>query len=258
MRTYILLRKFKNAESGLYYIDGRYYSPETRQFLSPVPAETMFSNALTVFGLNPYHITLDNTVNRVYNGYTIHPSVTIGKNDNTFNHINQGGDYIKIKPQSNQLGGDGFSYIVTGIDFVFATTMAYMYGFAQSYGRTDMMNFATGFGSTLTKITNGLNIAGTAINAVTDLINNYQNGASSNRILADAIVDIGVGVFSYKLSMSLGALMGSAVPDIGNLVGSTAGLLVAALLNAPGFNEFLKDTVYGSLNFFVQWFEKIF
>ena len=51
MRTYILLRKFKNAESGLYYIDGRYYSPETRQFLSPVPAETMFSNALTVFGL---------------------------------------------------------------------------------------------------------------------------------------------------------------------------------------------------------------
>ena len=258
MRTYILLRKFKNAESKLHYIDGRYYSPETRQFLSPLPAETMFSNALTVFGLNPYHITLDNTVNRLYNGYTIHPSVTIGKNDNTFNHINQGGDYIKIKPQSNQLGVDGFSYIVTGIDFVFATTMAYMYGFAQSYGRTDMMKFATSLGGSFAKITNGLNIAGTAINTVANIIHNYQNGASSNRILADAIVDIGVGVFSYKLSMSLGALMGSAVPDIGNLVGATAGLLVATLLNSPGFNQFLKDTVYEGLNFFTQLFEKIF
>ena len=57
---------YYDVESGLYYIDGRYYSPEIRQFLSPLPAETMFSNALTVFGLNPYLITLDNTVNRLY------------------------------------------------------------------------------------------------------------------------------------------------------------------------------------------------
>ena len=68
---------YYDVESVLYYIDGRYYSPETRQFLSPLPAETMFSNALTVFSLNPYHITLDNCVNRVYNGYTIHPSVEL-------------------------------------------------------------------------------------------------------------------------------------------------------------------------------------
>ena len=57
---------YYDVESGLYYIDGRYYSPETRQFLSPLPAETMFSNALTVFGLNPYLITLYNCVNRLY------------------------------------------------------------------------------------------------------------------------------------------------------------------------------------------------
>ena len=71
---------YYDVESGLYYIDGRYYSPEIRQFLSPLPAETMFSNALTVFGLNPYLITLDNCVNRGYNGYTIHPSVELAYN----------------------------------------------------------------------------------------------------------------------------------------------------------------------------------
>lgn len=68
---------YYDVESGLYYIDGRYYSPEMRQFLSPVPAETMLGNAMTVFGLNPYLVTLDNTVDMMYNGYTIHPSVEL-------------------------------------------------------------------------------------------------------------------------------------------------------------------------------------
>ena len=62
--------QYYDTESGLYYIGGRYYSPETKQYLSPANPETVAANALTIYGLNLYLLCLTNPVNMGYNGYT--------------------------------------------------------------------------------------------------------------------------------------------------------------------------------------------
>ena len=51
-----------DVETGFYYIEGRYYSPEIRRYLSASSPKTMLDRATAVFGLNAYLITLDNCV----------------------------------------------------------------------------------------------------------------------------------------------------------------------------------------------------
>ncbi len=58
-------------ESDLYYIGGRYYSPATKQYLSPAGPESAFGNAAIIYGLNQYSLCLTNSVNMEYNNYTI-------------------------------------------------------------------------------------------------------------------------------------------------------------------------------------------
>lgn len=62
---------YYDTESGLYYIDGRYYSPETKQCLNPANPETVLSSASTIYGLNLYTPTITNPLDIASNGYTI-------------------------------------------------------------------------------------------------------------------------------------------------------------------------------------------
>ncbi|QVK16927.1 hypothetical protein KHQ81_08440 [Mycoplasmatota bacterium] len=63
--------QYYDNESGLYYINGRYYSPIMKQYVSALSPETAMVNAGTVYGLNMYLLTVANPVNMNYNGYTI-------------------------------------------------------------------------------------------------------------------------------------------------------------------------------------------
>mgnify|MGYP000048933417 FL=1 len=63
--------QYFDAESGFYYIDGRYYSPETKRYVDAGAPETALANATTIYGLNLQNSTLTNPVNEIYNGYTI-------------------------------------------------------------------------------------------------------------------------------------------------------------------------------------------
>ncbi len=63
--------QYFDTESGFYYIDGRYYSPETKRYVDAGAPETALANATTLYGLNPQNSTLTNPVNEIYNGYTI-------------------------------------------------------------------------------------------------------------------------------------------------------------------------------------------
>jgi len=63
--------QYFDRESSFYYIDGRYYSSWIRRFVSAENAESMLSSAGVIYGLNPYLISLDNTVNMEYSGHTI-------------------------------------------------------------------------------------------------------------------------------------------------------------------------------------------
>ena len=69
--------QYYDQESGLYYIDGRYYSPETRQYLSAANPETAMANASTIYGLNLYLLCLTNPVGLMYNWHTIEPNADL-------------------------------------------------------------------------------------------------------------------------------------------------------------------------------------
>ena len=63
--------QYYDTESGLYYINGRYYSPETKRYVDSGNPETALANAATIYGLNLQNSTLTNPVNELYNEYTI-------------------------------------------------------------------------------------------------------------------------------------------------------------------------------------------
>ena len=69
--------QYYDKESGLYYIDGRYYSPEIRQYLSAESLEETVEKGLVTDGLGSYQITVANPVNMMYNEYTIEPNTEL-------------------------------------------------------------------------------------------------------------------------------------------------------------------------------------
>ncbi len=69
--------QYYDTESGFYYIAGRYYSPVTKQFLSPVNPETVLTDSVSAYGLNLYSLCLTNPVDLAYNEYTIEPGVDL-------------------------------------------------------------------------------------------------------------------------------------------------------------------------------------
>lgn len=63
--------QYFDAESGFYYIGGRYYSPETKRYVDAGAPETALANATTIYGLNLQNSTLTNPLGVIYNDYTI-------------------------------------------------------------------------------------------------------------------------------------------------------------------------------------------
>ena len=63
--------QYYDSDSGFYYINNRFYSATTKQFLDGGSPETALANAATIYGLNLQNSTLTNPVNELYNEYTI-------------------------------------------------------------------------------------------------------------------------------------------------------------------------------------------
>ena len=63
--------QYYDSDSGFYYINNRFYSAATKQFLDGGSPETALANAATIYGLNLQNSTLTNPVNELYNEYTI-------------------------------------------------------------------------------------------------------------------------------------------------------------------------------------------
>ena len=63
--------QYYDSDSEFYYINNRFYSATTKQFLDGGSPETALANATTIYGLNPHNSTLTNPLSEVYNEYTI-------------------------------------------------------------------------------------------------------------------------------------------------------------------------------------------
>ena len=62
--------QYYDKESNLYFIQGRYYSPLMKQYISPLSPEVALSRAENIYELNLYSLTIANTINLVYNENT--------------------------------------------------------------------------------------------------------------------------------------------------------------------------------------------
>ena len=62
---------YYDLESELYYINGRYYSPELLSYISSLDIENVVSNSGTIGGLNPYSICTDNPTDLGSSDFTI-------------------------------------------------------------------------------------------------------------------------------------------------------------------------------------------
>jgi len=63
--------QYYDSDSGFYYINNRFYSTATKQFLDGGSPETALANATTIYGLNLHNSTLTNPLSEAYNEYTI-------------------------------------------------------------------------------------------------------------------------------------------------------------------------------------------
>lgn len=63
--------QYYDCETNFYYINGYYYSPIMKQYLSMVEIETIASKPNQINGLYLYNVFLDNVVNLVYNENTL-------------------------------------------------------------------------------------------------------------------------------------------------------------------------------------------
>jgi hypothetical protein len=75
-----------------------------------------------------------------------------------------------------------------------------------------------------------LGYVGVALNTGFNIYDNVQSGASTQKIVVDATVDIGFGIGGLAASAvtgaAIGAAFGTVVPGLGNIVGAAAGFLI--------------------------------
>ena len=69
--------QYYDNESNLYYINNRYYSPVTRQFITPADIETTLTTYGNIYKLNLYSLNIDNPINVMYYSYNISENNTL-------------------------------------------------------------------------------------------------------------------------------------------------------------------------------------
>ena len=205
-----------DKETGLYYLNARYYDPEIGRFISPDSIDYIAPNNIN--GLNLYIYCLNNPIRYV--------------------------DKVAHAPQENVIGfTDTFAFS----EMIFAVATAYMYGLAKLANRLDVLTMVIKMASKASSIFKFLGYASVAINTVANIVINVQKGVSIDRIISDAIVDIGIGVGVIALSTAIGATIGSAVPGIGNLIGAVVGAVIGFgvyIADELGLVTYIKDFVY--------------
>ena len=117
-----------DVDSGLYYINGRHYSPELMQYFEADAPANILSGASTVNSLDRNAITTDNCIGLLFGGYTIFPLYDLHPNP-TDSTENQGNDLPEwLQDTLKVLGAIGVVVGVTALTVLTAGVTAYALG----------------------------------------------------------------------------------------------------------------------------------
>ena len=241
-------------KNGLIYMRARYYSPDMKRFVNADIVAGEISNAIT---LNRFAYANGNPVSFVDPfGLSAERGISIANNIFSFLDKAHGfiGDWLDIRA----LRQDIIDYITDGFHIVRKGAYAIIKGARSNaalrrgirgtrYAIANADNYIDVFKNIhvpsglkaefLPKINgkwNGgaiFNYVGIAINATSGVLENIESGTRTQKIVSDAIVDIGVDVGIIAASTSIGAAIGSVVPVAGNIVGAGVGMVAGWLID---------------------------
>ena len=110
------------------------------------------------------------------------------------------------------------------------------------------INVTTGLKSEFALANNGklnggafFNYAGIAINTTLGVLDNIEKGTRTQKIVSDAVVDIGVDVGIIAASTSIGSAIGSVVPVAGNVIGAGVGMIAGYGIDWAVNKDFIGD-----------------
>ena len=248
--------------NGLIYMRARYYSPDMKRFVNADVIAGQISNAIT---LNRYAYANGNPVSFVDPfGLSAERGVSVARD--IFSFLSRAHNFIdnwlKLRSLKNDIVDliqDGFHIVRKGAYAIIkgARSNAALrrgingtrYAVANADNYIDIfknIHVPSGLKSEfLPKIKgewNGgaiFNYAGIAINTTLGVLENIENGTRTQKIVSDAVVDVGADVGIIAISTSIGSLMGSFAPFAGNIIGAGVGMVtgwvIEKALNADVF-----------------------
>ncbi len=249
-------------DNGLIYMRARYYSPEMKRFINADVVAGAISNAIT---LNRFAYANGNPVSFVDPfGLSAERGISIASDIFSFLDKAHGfiGDLLDIRALRQDIIDcitDGFHIVRKGAYAIIkgARSNATLrrgirgtrYAIANADNYMDIfqnIHVPSGLKSEFLPKINGkwnggaiFNYVGIAINATGGVLENIENGTRTQKIVSDAIVDIGTDVGIIAASTAIGTAIGSVVPVAGNIVGAgvgmVAGWVIDGVVNAEIF-----------------------
>lgn len=250
---------FYDVETGLYYLQTRYYDPEVGRFLNM--DDISYADPEQTHGLNLYAYCANNPVNYV-DAAGLFPISLFGS----------GVDFLKdiifgIGREALRASSRAFAALSVIPQFIIESSGNARFNPAYLLGMKKATRFDY-FGKVLTKSSKILGVASYILLAADiglSIYNNVTNpNLSTSRKITDSIVDVAFSAGGFFLSLGAGALIGSIGGPIGMVLGAFAALAVNVGIWAfqsfgtmyndlkESFNTFVTVTIPNMWNNFVD------
>ena len=252
-------------DNGLIYMRARYYSPEMRRFLNADIVAGQISNAATlnrfayangnpVSFIDPFGLSAERGISLDWDvgitdiaGWTKDAASII---QSVYYRCKYGFSVYKKGAYAIVKGVRSFvttNQGIRGTRYAFANASKYGNVFKYVSPKVAVKDALTGKGSIF-------GYAMVAIDTGLGIYDNIQNETRPQKIVSDAVVDVGLGIGSMALSAAagakIGALAGSVFPGLGNVIGAVGGALVGfgtymltdvVSINGKTGSEWLKE-----------------
>ena len=238
-----------DVETGLYYCNSRYYSPELRRFIQPKNVSNL--NPSSINGLNLYSYANNNSISFSYNNSSAIGSTSVG--GELVSSIGAGSSFTGNRnPNSTSKGGLNLGWIANKLDA--GSTLHGLYSSAStiynniSYFSKNLHAFSedmTMLGASMkdgvlafNQFSWGLgksDIFGVALGVGLDIYDSVQRGVSPGGVVLGATLTAakGVGLIYLNKGILYGATaLGSAIcPGVGTVVGFVVGGVVCVFVD---------------------------
>ena len=254
---------YYDQDTGLYYLNARYYSPEWRRFISPDSTE--YIDYENPNGLNLYAYAGNNPVSLAYSSsgkaigrMTISAAYSFA-DDTHYNSLNS----LSIKfPSQNWVSlGIGFSASMAGALSVLGWTTKnpefYEFWYT-AYGITKY-EMLSNLKSPMTRFASVVSYGLAAYDIYTDFMGHINAGDSWQKATASGLVTAGVGALNIWASAKVGAVVGAKVGSIiggvsGFLIGTASGVVVGVIINGIFYTEINDKSIAGYIEYGMEWF----